>query len=475
VIEALRLRSMKSFRDTGEIPIRQITVLAGPNSTGKSSILQGLLLLKQTLESEAPDTQLSLDGRYVQVSELNELAFGKPASAKAEIGYQIRLSGAINADDMSPYFPDWPSYPVRTWAPSESTFSWSYRTAKVSEDRRAIVVDSFSEETDAFGLKGSLRASWRPIAKKYSAELSGLGLGPGYRSQGIANVGFRHFLPDHLVLGTPRSRRQSGTIWQLPSPLAQPVAALRMMLQRHLYYLGPLREAPKRAYIHLGTSLPEIGQRGEFAAQVLWLEGRNIVQYRPSLEGGMEEASLLDAANDAFGRLGIDQQISVRADRSIVYQLLFDIPGRERGQVTIADVGFGVSQLLPVVVLTLRAPSPALLLFEQPEIHLHPRLQANLADFFVAATSPEKRVIIETHSDHFINRLRRRIAEDPTDELSERIAILFVRASDGVAHIDPLDVDRYGVIKNWPPDFLPESADEAEAIFRAGLQKRQGE
>ena len=114
---------------------------------------------------------------------------------------------------------------------------------------------------------------------------------------------------------------------------------------------------------------------------------------------------------------------------------------------------------------------------EQPEIHLHPKLQANLADFFLRMALLGKRIIVETHSDHFINRLRRRIAEDKTDELKDKVNILFVHPPhDGQgATIESLKVDRYGVIENWPSDFLPESADEAEAIVLAGLEKRKEE
>jgi predicted ATPase len=476
MIEALRLRNLKSFRNTAEIPIRPITVLAGPNSAGKSSVLQSLLLLKQTLESEVSDAPLALDGRFLQVSQFNELTFQKPRPSSAEIEYQVKLGGVISADDMSPYFLEWPSYPTRPWASFQCTLAWTYRAVRASRETLRVVVNSFDEELQAFGLRGSFRARWMPRVKRYSGKLEGLELLPESRGQLMAGVGFRHFLPDHILL-QPRGsshRREGLTVAPLPVPLAQPVADLRTLLQRQLHYLGPLREEPRRAYLHLGTSQPEIGQRGESAAQVLWLERNDVVQYRPSPESGVEEARLLDAVNDAFRRLGIAQPITVRSDRSITYQLLFNLAGRQDEQVTIADVGFGVSQLLPVVVLTLRSHTPALLLFEQPEIHLHPRLQANLADFFIAASSSEKRIIIETHSDHFINRLRRRIAEDPTDELSERIAILFVRAFEEEAGIEPLEVDRYGVIKNWPPDFLPESADEAEAIFRAGLEKRKG-
>ena len=115
-------------------------------------------------------------------------------------------------------------------------------------------------------------------------------------------------------------------------------------------------------------------------------------------------------------------------------------------------------------------------MLEQPEIHLHPKLQANLADFLLTLAEQGKRIVVETHSDHFINRIRRRIAEDDTDDLAGKVNILFVHpAGDGQgAAIEPLEVDRYGVVKNWPPNFLPEAADEAEAIFLAGLEKRRG-
>ena len=112
---------------------------------------------------------------------------------------------------------------------------------------------------------------------------------------------------------------------------------------------------------------------------------------------------------------------------------------------------------------------------KQPEIHLHPKLQANLADFFLRLAKSGKRILVETHSDHFINRLRRRIAEDPDDKLKEMVNILFVHSSkNGQSSIvEQLKINSYGVVENWPPDFLPEGADESAAIFKAGLEKRK--
>ena len=115
-------------------------------------------------------------------------------------------------------------------------------------------------------------------------------------------------------------------------------------------------------------------------------KGTGFVQYRPSPAGGVEDARLLNAVDDAFVRLGFGQPIDVRTDRYVKRINFFSASPGEKPTVTIADVGFGASQLLPVIVLTLRSDTPALLLFEQPEIHLHPR-SGNLADFFIAASS----------------------------------------------------------------------------------------
>ena len=121
----------------------------------------------------------------------------------------------------------------------------------------------------------------------------------------------------------------------------------------------------------------------------------------------------MEAVNNAFINIGMLEPVDVKSEKSIMYQILFRLGGsKTREAVTIADVGFGVSQLLPILVLGIRSDESSLLLLEQPEIHLHPKLQANLADFLLTLAEQGRRLIVETHSDHFINRLRRRIAED---------------------------------------------------------------
>lgn len=477
MIKKLRLHNFKAFQDTGEIELKPITVLAGPNSGGKSSILQSLLLLKQTLEAGEPAIDLSLDGRFLQFSGFDELTFGKPQLRHCKVSYEIGLETRIPTEFIHSYYPGMAVPDDAKRLPLQSDIKFSFRYRRIGEERKSqIMLECFDMSSLVQGIPGPhLKTTFRG-KKYYRVTLKNIELPESYREREIMTVVSRHFLPNLLVLEpNAKGDTERPPIILLDQIFLNPLRNLEVELE-DLEYLGPLREEPHRAYLHSGSPSPEIGQKGEYAAQMLWLEKDNTIEYLPALGQETREVTLMEAVSDTFRQLGISQAIDVSSEKSIMYQILFGINGLTgKKQVSIADVGFGVSQLLPIVVMGLRSPETALLLFEQPEIHLHPKLQANLADFFLTLALSGKRLLVETHSDHFINRLRRRIAEDPTDELREKVNILFVRPPhDGQgAVIEPLRVDRYGVIENWPSDFLPESTDEAEAIFRAGLEKRQ--
>ena len=146
----------------------------------------------------------------------------------------------------------------------------------------------------------------------------------------------------------------------------RPLNALEEDIESNIAYLGPLRDSPNRAYLHSGNPMPDIGESGEFAAQILWLEKDNIVSYVPTIGATPKEVPLMRAVNESFSSLGLQQPVNVDSKEGIVYQILLPI-GDRRSQrsVTIADVGFGVSQLLPILVLGLRASKESLLLLEQ--------------------------------------------------------------------------------------------------------------
>ena len=476
MIKTFRLQNFKAFEDTGDIELKPITVLAGPNSGGKSSILQSLLLLKQTLEAP-PEIDLSLDGKFLQFSGFSDLAFGKPPLSRCNVSFKFGLETSMPRRVFPRYFPklELPDEAEEVTLNSQVDLSFRY---KKRDGRGAVLLDGLAVSSRVQGIEGP-RLTGTLKNRNYQVAMSGEGieLPEHLKHRKIRTVTGRHFIPHFIEFEEDTEEGGHRSFIPLDLIFLHPFHILQEEIEDNLEYLGPLRERPQRAYLHSGNPTTEIGESGQYAAQILWIEKDNKVRYLSALGDETKEVSLMEAVNDVFVNLGLLQSADVKSEKSIMYQILFALGGpRYRKLVTIADVGFGVSQLLPILVLGLRSSESSLLLLEQPEIHLHPKLQANLADFLLTLAVQDRRMIVETHSDHFINRLRRRIAEDPTDELRNKVNILFVHPPlDGQgATIEPLQVDRFGVIENWPPDFLPEASNEAEAIFLAGLEKRGG-
>ncbi len=166
--------------------------------------------------------------------------------------------------------------------------------------------------------------------------------------------------------------------------------------------------------------------------------------------------------------------MKVSPTNEIIY-LNLNSSSAEKTRVSIADVGFGVSQIFPIVLEGLRMPKGNTLLLEQPEIHLHPNLQMQMADYFISLALSNKRVIVETHSDHIINRLVRRIIEDQKFSLKDLIGIYFIKPTEKGSEYEEVCIDDKRGIINWPIDFFDQTALEQEKILQAGLKKRKAE
>jgi predicted ATPase len=138
-------------------------------------------------------------------------------------------------------------------------------------------------------------------------------------------------------------------------------------------------------------------------------------------------------------------------------------------------VGTGVSQLLPILVLGLLAQVDDTLVIEHPELHLHPRIQTRLADFFLFLALTRRQVLVETHSEHIINRLRYRIVAPGGETVRDRIGIVFADLQNGATTFSPVEVNEYGAIDSWPKGFFDEGAIEAERILRAALARDGGD
>lgn len=141
----------------------------------------------------------------------------------------------------------------------------------------------------------------------------------------------------------------------------------------------------------------------------------------------------------------------------------------------LTNVGVGVSQVLPIVVTCLLAAPGSTVILEQPELHLHPAVQARLADFFIAMILLKKQCIIETHSEHLIERIRYRVVQDRKNTIHGGTKIYFFCKENGSTSIKDIAVTKFGSIEDWPEDFFDQSQIANEEIVLMALQRHKEE
>jgi predicted ATPase len=247
----------------------------------------------------------------------------------------------------------------------------------------------------------------------------------------------------------------------------------------NLKYLGPLRDEPKAIYPLVGYSDPkDVGFRGEFTAAVLDENRAQRILYVPSASFPFAEqadvstvpASLIDAVRDWLRHLGIAKEVRTEDKGKFGHQLtIATTDGNALHDLT--HVGVGVSQALPIVVLSLVALPGSTLIFEQPELHLNPRVQTRLADFFMSLILAGKQCIIETHSEYLVSRLRYLAATAKDTALAQYLKIYFVEKPEDESIYREVTITNTGVIRSWPEGFFDETEKNAEAIIRAQLEK----
>jgi len=240
---------------------------------------------------------------------------------------------------------------------------------------------------------------------------------------------------------------------------------------RTLRYLGPIREAPRAVY-DPSPNRNDIGVRGEYAAAVLHARARENV-ICPLPEGGFRPMSLGAALNLWLSEFGIASRAEAK-DLGRLGMSLTVAPAGSSRLIDLTSVGVGVSQVLPVILLCLLSRSTSVILLEQPELHLHPAMQLKLADFLLACSRSGQQIIVETHSEHLVNRLRRRVANDSTRTLSRSIGLLFAEQKNGVSQYRATTISESGGLsQGWPEGFLDVGSNEATEFISEALRRRK--
>lgn len=248
----------------------------------------------------------------------------------------------------------------------------------------------------------------------------------------------------------------------------------------HIKYLGPLREEPKSLYpLETSTSSDDIGLKGENTAAVYQNNKTKIIPYIDpddfeSLKNGnavIRKGTLAEAINKWLVYLGVASNMNTNDKGKTGHEMkiVTDLPDMEQD---LTHVGVGVSQVLPILVMSFLADNGDVIILEQPELHLHPKVQTRLADFFVSMNALKKQCVLETHSEYLINRLRYLVAISETAKIADDTMIYFVEKEDGHSKYRPVTINKYGVIEDWPDGFFDESEKIAADILRAGMEKK---
>jgi len=449
MITELQVKSFKSWEDTGPLRFAPLTGFFGTNSSGKTSILQLFLMLKQTVESLDRKRVLHTgdDFSIVDLGTFPDLIHCHKADAALQVSISWDLLKTLKIKD--PEQKDKNLFEI-----NDLKFDVEIRQESGTPIVRQF---SYSFGSTAFGMK--------PEAKK------------GEKGK-------------YDLLSEPyaQERQQRGRAWPLPWPikfygfpdevsayfknvgfLSEIVLELEGLFGR-TKYLGPLREYPKRIYTWAGEAPSDVGRKGELAVAAILAareKGKYISPGRRKKRRGLEE-TIANWLRD----MGIIDSFSVKQigkDRKDWEVLVRKT--RQSPEVLITDVGFGLSQVLPVLVLCYYVPEGSVLLLEQPELHLHPSAQSWLADIFIDVVENRNvQVIVESHSEHFVRRLQLRIAEKKIPP--ERTALYFFEMKNSASHAEKLDVDLYGNINNWPKDFFGDEMGETVARTKAAMERQ---
>jgi predicted ATPase len=416
----LRLVNFKAWRDTGDLTLKPVTMLLGTNSSGKSSLIQSLLLLKQTVQSPDRTVHLNLGG-----DEVNDLFnFGSfddvlnqstdsPRQFTIAFDFQRAGSAPIKEGKFECSYGQTSSGSVAVQTLELRTGSRRFRAVRREKGAFSIFVDDESQPR----VKGRDYAPERSIA--FSADV-------------IAKL-------------------------DKDGPLAEDLSlAIRRELEG-ISYLGPLRRKPERDYPWNKTKPGDVGSDGRAAIDALLAS---------ALLKGEEQNVVVEGVSKWLEHMKVAERLEVRQQgRSNRYELVIH---RDGVACNLRDVGIGVSQVLPVLVVAYFAPKGSTIILEEPEIHLHPLAQSVLAELFVEVSRlREVQFIVETHSEHLFRRMQTLIAKQTVT--TDDVALYFVEREGKAAKLRTLQIDEFGRVSNWPDGFfgdaLGETREQARLMF----------
>ncbi len=445
MISGWHLKNYKSF-DEVSMELRPLTIFVGPNNSGKSSLISPLRILIQTIESFDSELPLVLNGTLGDFGTYKDVVFQNTRRRDIEISLDF-YNKSINFTN-----PDRKDL-------IKVDLKFSYRGVrreiilkgiKITDSKEILLETRYSNTT---GKQLVHKFANITIPKQVSSSFS----------KGLRIYNFiPHFTPLYLFemknkKSIPNSFLKNLTDSEL-SNAARKIIRTGNSLHRMILdmdYIGPMRVPPERTILFTGEKRSRIGAHGENASNILAMD---------SIRRGKEKRGIKQEIVDWLQKAGIagDININLLSDRH--YEIKIQNEQTKEYQ-NYADVGYGNSQVIPILVGGFNMAKNSTYIMEEPEIHLHPKAQAELGDFLIRLHKKQVQAIVETHSEHMILRLQQHVASKKIS--NGDVIFYYVCGTESGKTITKLEMDSQGrFVDEWPGGFFPQRLNEAKKLAK---------
>ncbi len=437
MLTEIRLKNFKCFKDETIFPLGKINLLTGVNGRGKSTMLQAMLLFRQSIEHNPDSTLLILNGSCVQLGSFDEVKNSEtPNETRIEIGF---TSTALAQDTVVfslripiTFVPN----NERSLIPTslEITSNIEFTLSEGGNER----IEPTQKYTFGFATPAFDRAYWK------------LQNNASYRTQA------KNFLPTTVLNYVSEGKSRTQYI-----PDIIPI--------NRIHYIAADRIGPKVSYEQNNIdSFINTGAKGENTATALLLLQNKIVDKKLYL--GNDAETLITQTQEWLNYIFDGAKIDIESPYNDIINIFYNTnqkSHRYRG----ANVGFGYSYILPIIVSGLIANKGEILIVENPEAHLHPKAQNRLTKFLAHVATCGVQVFIESHSEHILNALRIVVLHEDFEIQNQEVSVLYFQDSDDKPFVQ-LKIESDGKIKNWPDGFFDQQEQDLAEIFKLGRNKK---
>jgi len=452
MITQIEIENFKCFKNRVSFPLGKLTLLTGVNGRGKSTLLQSLLLMRQSIEHNENTDKILLNGSCVNLNSFDDIRNKDTLRDKAIIfKYHFHK-------------------PVST--PSIENGYIEYNLAENLKDEMILQIPQFSlyaksDKSSDYRLLGIERV-FKYTSKTYYRK----GERKNYYLHGDSDLTMRtnllNLVPSEFQLHKNISKISSSSLTKFRSSLTKSRPSLTKFRPSFKYalnfnsihYISADRIGPKDFYPKSTLDkFPNVGARGEFTANLLYKEQDKLVDDRLCL--GEDAKTLITQTEAWLSKMFGGAKLEIPSSKSSVLELLFNT-NSSKDRFKPANVGFGFHSVLPIIVSGLIAKEGEILIVENPEIHLHPRAQSELTKFLAKVSSCGVQVLVESHSDHILNGLQVAVIDKIIGE--NEISVLYFQ-SDNQEPVVQIPIQKDGRIEIWPEGFFDQSNKDLERIF----------